>query len=180
MIPFNESMDCRIAHKPKCGAESPMTSTIQIPIRERLLPRVGAAFQNIPLDLEVLTDNGDFIDMPFLFDTGTHFTTISIAEAQKRGISFATNRQVSIRGSTTSATIQGYLSPLWFSLAQLPQWRFQSDCCFTPQPIARSLLSLRDVMLHFAIASDRRFPRRHHSGSLLLLLRDDHSGVPRA
>jgi hypothetical protein len=116
--------------------------------------------------------------MPFLFDTGTHFTTIPIADAQHLGIPFSTNRPVTIQGATGKGPSSVYLSPVRFSFPALPQWQFETLGCFTPYSLRRSLLSLSDILAHFTFRTGPR-TATHPDGSLILRLRRRHQGQPR-
>jgi hypothetical protein len=155
-------------------------AVIHLPVQEKYLRRYQALYLEVLLNLEVQTHQTGFVLLPSLFDTGTHFTTIPMASAQQLGISYGTSKPVWLRGATAAGPIQGYLSPLWFSFAALPQWQFPCECCFTPQPLTRSLLCLQDILRHFAITTDRRIPPQFPSGGLILVLREDHGGIPRS
>jgi hypothetical protein len=128
------------------------------------------------LPLEVRTSDGLFAPRTFLFDPGSHFTTISIALAEELGIPFDRRRPATVRGTT--GTGHGFLAPMWFSLAGLAEYQFPSLCCFSPSLLARPLLSLTDVITHFRLRT--LLPSRLHPlGSLLLQLHRHHKGQPR-
>src|SRR5262249_54437848 len=126
------------------------------------------------LPLKIRTADGSMAPLPFLFDTGSHFTTIPLPEAEHRGIPVDRRRPVTIRGATGFG--QGFLAPMWFSLAGLPEFQFESLCCFSDSP--RALLALKDVITHFKLRT--LVPSKLHPlGSLILELRGRHKGQPR-
>lgn len=149
---------------------------IRLPLRKRWLH--GAWVYEIPLTLEIRTAAGPFVQMPFVFDTATHFTTLPLGDAQALGIPFTTTKPVPVRGATGAGTQPVYLSPLYFAFADLPGWQFVTQGCFTPYPIRRGVLSLGDVIVNFALRSGRA-TAKHPDGSLVLRLRKHHHGQPR-
>jgi hypothetical protein len=153
---------------------------VTVRIGEKFLRRHQALYLEAALNLDVQTGGGMFLLVPFLLDTGSQFSTIPIALAQQLGISFSSQKPVGIRGSTLAHPIQGYLSPVQFCFPALPRWRFPGEWCFSPQPLTRGLLALRDILPHFAITTDRRHPPVHAAGDLLFLLREGHGGSPRS
>ncbi len=130
----------------------------------------------VELLLEIRSSQGRFVALTFLFDTGTQFSTISSGLARQMGISFSVAKPVGIRGASGKG--QGFLSPVWFSFPQLPQWQFESLCCFSSTPLPRSLVSLSDLVSRFTLQTLRPSPI-HPNGSLVLRLRPDHNGQPR-
>ena len=149
---------------------------IRLPLQQILLH--NELVYEIGLTLEVQTSRGVFLPCSFLFDAGTHFTTIPIADAKRMGIAFSTARPAFPRGATGKSQVPGYLSPIRFSFPALPQWQFPSTCFFTPHSLSRSLLSLTDIVSNFLIRSGRATIAHPH-GSLILRLRHDHKGQPR-
>jgi hypothetical protein len=147
---------------------------IRIPLLRTYLYR--RFVYELELTVGVRTAQGTFLLLPFLFDTGTHLTTMPLTLAQQLGIPFSTAHPVTVRGTTGKG--QGFLSPLWFAFPQLPHWQFESLCCFTPHPLKRALLSLTDLIAHFHL---RTAPATalHPLGSVILRLRPDHGGRPR-
>ena len=75
----------------------------------------------------------------------------------------------------------GYLSPLSFSLADLPQWEFQTRACFSADipPGKMPLLSASDLLHQFSIVLSPVPQPNYQAGFMLLHLCDDHSGRPR-
>lgn len=130
---------------------------------------------NVPLDLR--TTAGEFVSLPFLFDTGTRFTTIPISLAERHEIPLNTSHPVIVRGTT--GTGRGVLSPLWFSSPQLPQWQFECACCFTEHDIPQPLLSLTDVVTHFNLRTAQQ-TTLHPLGSVILQLKRKHGGRQRS
>ena len=128
----------------------------------------------IPLELRAA--DGSFSREIVLFDTGSQLTTIAIPLAEKLQIPFDRQRRVTIHGTT--GTGSGFIAPMWFSLVGLPELQFESLCCFSPVPLGRPLLSLKDVIAHFRLRSLLR-SRLHPLGSLLLQLHRHHKGQPR-
>ena len=129
-----------------------------------------------PLPLAIQTADGSLVNKVFLFDTGSGFTTISIAEAEELQIPFHRQRPVAIRGTT--GTGHGFLAPMRFSLAALPDYQFECLCCFSPS-VPRPLLSLKDVLDNFRLRTllpSRRYPL----GALVLQLHGHHKGQPRS
>src|SRR5262249_4890740 len=107
------------------------------------------------------------IDLLFLFDPGSDFTTIAIPDAERLQIPFDRGKPVGIRAAT--GTAHGFLAPMWFSLAPLPEFQFESLCCFSASPLPRPLLSLKDVIAHFRLRT--LLPSHLHPlGSLILQL----------
>src|SRR5438552_1483035 len=102
-----------------------------------------------PIPLKVRSADGSFARETFLFDTGSHFTTLPISLAEQLQIPFDRQRPVGIR--STTGTGHGFLAPLWFSLAALPEYEFESLCCFSASPLSRPLLSLKDAIAHFRL-----------------------------
>lgn len=127
----------------------------------------------VEIGLEIRTTTRSFARLPFRFDTGTQFTTISLADAQGLGIPFSRNKPVVVRGTTGMG--HGYMAPIWFTFPQLPEWLFESYGCFTPVALSRSLLCLTDVVQHFTLRTLRP-GRLHPNGSMGLYLRPDHGG----
>ena len=130
----------------------------------------------IEFRLELRTVASAWESATFLLDTGSQFTTVAIAAAERLCIPFAATRPVRIEGTTGSAP--GFLSPLWFSFFDLPNLQFESSCCFSTARMERSLLSLTDLLRHFTLRT--LLPSHLHPlGSVLVQLRADHQGVPR-
>jgi len=138
----------------------------------------GSLVYEVRMPVEIRTSATVFVSMPFLFDTGTHFTTLAIADARQFAIPFSTTRPVTIQSAPGKGSASAYLSPLWFSFRALPQWQFQTQACFTPYPLRRSLLSLSDVLANFTLRTGPR-TAAHPGGSLILRLRHNHQGQTR-
>jgi hypothetical protein len=136
----------------------------------------GATFHELQPTVAIRTASGAFIPLTFLFDTGTQLTTVPLSLARAKGIPFSLRQSIGFRGTTSSG--HGFLAPLWFSFPQLPQWQFESACCFTPDPIPRLLLSLADLIRHFTLRTTLPTPVYPHGG-VVLRLRPDHGGQPR-
>lgn len=147
---------------------------IRIPIVRTQL--FNSTIYGIELGLEVRTASASFVRVPFLFDTGTQPTTVSVALARDNQIPFSLARPVAVRGTTGVG--RGFLSSLWFSLPQLPEIQFETHCCFSPKPLSQSLLGLTDVLSNFTFQATRP-TRLHPNGSFLLRLKRDHRGQPR-
>jgi hypothetical protein len=127
------------------------------------------------IPLQVRNSSGTFTPVLFLLDSGTQLTTIPIHTAERFGIPFARSRPVGVRG--TAGTGHGFVTPLGFSLAGLPEYVFECLGCFSPTA-PRPLLSLTDVIKHFRMRT--LLPSRLHPlGSLLLQLHGRHKGQPR-
>ena len=117
--------------------------------------------------LDLRTEKGGIIQVPFLFDTGTQFTTMSISMAQDLDIPFDKNRPIILRGTT--GTGKGFFATLRFSFPSLPNFQFESLCCFTMYSLKRPLLSLTDIISHFTFRTMRP-SQLHPLGSLILRL----------
>jgi hypothetical protein len=129
------------------------------------------------LPLKVRTADNRFTTQTFLFDSGSGFTTFSIGEAEQLGIPYHRHRPVAIRGTT--GTGHGFLAPMRFCLAPLPEYEFECLCCFSPTPLPWPLLSIKDVLDHFRLRT--LLPSRMHPlGSLILQLHGRHKGQPRS
>ncbi len=127
------------------------------------------------LFLKVRMSSGTFTSLTFLVDTGTQLTTIPIPTAEQRQIPFDRQRPVTIHGTT--GTGHGFVGPMWFSLADLPEYQFESLCCFSTAPLPSPLLSLKDLITHFRMRT--LLPsHKHPLGSLLLQLHRQHKGQP--
>ncbi len=127
------------------------------------------------LFLNVRTSSGQFVPLTFLVDTGTQLTTIPIATAEQRQIPFDRQRPVTIH--STTGTGHGFVAPMWFSLAGLPEYQFESLCCFSTAALPSPLLSLKDLITHFRMRT--LLPSHLHPlGSLLLQLHRKHKGQP--
>ncbi len=150
----------------------------RIPLYERFLHQHNWSVYQIRLSLDVRTRTGAFVRMPFRFDTGTDFTTLSIAEAERLGIPFSKTRPVFPTAVTGKTQRPSYLSIIQFSFPELRHIQFESLSSFSPYPLKRSLLSLTDVVPNFVIGSDRVSPVHPHS-SVLFRLRRNPQGQPR-
>jgi|GEM_PF-2361358 len=151
-------------------------SVVRIPLRKRILH--GTTVFELPVTLEVRTASSHFVPMPFVFDTGSHFSTIRITDAQALGIPFSTSQPVPMHAATGPSASAVFLSPFTFSFPNLPAWQFTRLGCFTPHPVKYSLLSLTDVIMNFALRTEP--PTATCSeGALLLRLRRKHHGQPR-
>jgi hypothetical protein len=150
------------------------------PVRIRLPFLAGkirqANFHEPPVILAIRTASGGYIPLTFLFDTGTQLTTIPVGVARAAGIPLSLSQSIGVRGTMGGG--HGFLAPLWFSFPQLPQWQFESACCFTPNPVPRLLLSLADLIRHFTLQTTLPTPVYPHGG-VVLRLRPDHGGQPR-
>jgi hypothetical protein len=96
---------------------------LRFPVWRKLFRGEDLLEWHIPL--EIRTSGGAFVSPDFLVDTGSGLTTIPIAEAELHRIPFDRTRPVAVRGSTGD-TGQGFIAPMWFSLAGLPEYEFQS------------------------------------------------------
>lgn len=152
-------------------------AVVAVPFLKRSL--YGTSVFELRLPLEIQTAPTTFVSLPFLVDTGTHLTTIPIAEARWHSIPFAMNRPVFISGPTGRGSLAAYLSPLWFSFSALPHWQFKTLACFSPYTLPRSLLSLSAILPNFVLRTGPR-TALHADGSLILRLRRSHHERPRA
>jgi len=84
--------------------------SVRLPVLRSILHR-QTVFEIEPT-LEIKTAGSHFALVPFLFDTGTRFTTMSIAMAEELDIPFDTSDPITILGATGKAT--GFLAPLGF------------------------------------------------------------------
>ena len=150
----------------------------RIPVYKKFLPKQDCSVYQIRLTLELRTRTGAFVGMPFRFDTGSDFTTISMADADRLGIPYSKTRPMFPTGVAGKTLRASYLSVIRFSFLELPQVQFESLCSFSPYPLKRSLLSLTDIVPNFIIRSDRAGPGFPH-GSVVFRLRRDHRGRPR-
>lgn len=147
---------------------------IRIPFTSKTIS--GHDALEVLLLLQLRTPGGAFAESRFKFDPGTHLTTISIEEAERLGIVFDRSRRVTVHGTTGVGV--SYLGPLSFSYPDLPEYQFETLCCFTPTPLKRGLLSLADVVNHFTMRSV--LPTSLHPlGALVLRLHSKHRGQPR-
>ena len=152
------------------------SSEFSVPLRR--MRAHGRVVFRVQLILDIRTAQYSFTSLPFLFDTGTQLSMISIAEAQRSSIPFTTARPVSVTGVTGKGLVPAYLSFLWLSFPALPQWQFETLACFTPYPLKRSLLSLSDVHSNFLFRTGPRRPG-FPDGSLIFRLRRRHQGQVR-
>jgi len=147
--------------------------SFRFPVWQRLVGQ-DAVYEWL-LPLKVRTADDRFVPKTFLFDPGSGFTTFSIGDAEQLGIPYHRERPVTIRGTT--GTGHGFLAPLRFYLAPLPEYAFESLCCFSPTPLPRPLLSLKDVLANFRLRT--LLPSRLHPlGSLILQMHGRHKGQP--
>jgi hypothetical protein len=150
--------------------------SFRFPVWREFIGKDEVYHWRIPLELR--TANGTFTPEIVLFDTGSQLTTISIPQAEKLRIPFDRQRPVTIHGTTGTGIGKGFIAPMWFSLAGLPELQFESLCCFSPVPLTLPLLSLKDVIAHFQLRT--LLPSRLHPlGSLVLKLHGRHKGQPR-
>ena len=151
---------------------------VRIPVYEKFLHQSNCSVPQIRLSLDVRTRYGQFIRVPFRFDTGSDFTTISIADAERLGIPYSKTTPVFPTAVTGKTQRPSYLSTIRFSFPELSHLQFEGLCSFSPYPLKRSLLSLTDIAPNFLIRSARASQTCPH-GSVLFRLRDDHRGQPR-
>src|SRR5437870_4873066 len=143
----------------------------RVPIVRRFAAR--HEILEVEFRLELRTARSSREAATFLLDTGSQFTTVSIASAERLSLPYSTTRPVIIEGTTGAAP--GFMAPLWFSFADLPQLQFESWCCFSSVRRDRSLLSLTDLLRHFTLRT--LLPNKLHPlGSALIRLRKNHRG----
>ena len=131
--------------------------------------RFGQLLHEVRFNIGIRAADGSFPLVPFLLDTGTQFSTISISLANRLGIQFSRDQLVTIRGVTGSG--RGYMSPIRFSLPQLPEWQFETLACFTPHVLSVMLLSLSDLVDHFELHTSYQPTEFCPYGALVLTLR---------
>ena len=151
---------------------------IRVPLATKMKPNDFFVFEIAPR-IEVRGSQGEFFGLPFLVDTCTDYTMISLDVANELGIPYTTDRETTLVTSIGSGDRPGYLSPLWFSFKDLPEWQFETVACFSPYR-HYSLLSITDVLRHFSVGlSLRSNTPKEPYGAALLSLRPDHGGRPR-
>ena len=105
--------------------------------------------------------------------------TIPQSLAKKEGIPFVKDQPTLPMTANGRATENSYISPVYFSFPQLPQWEFKVDCAFSPCNLRYGLFGMTDFVPHFVVRSQRMSPG-YPEGSVIFQLRADHGGVRRA
>jgi hypothetical protein len=82
------------------------------------------------------------------------------------------------RTAAGRASKPSFISPVEFSFPKLPQWKFRTDCVFSPYTLPYCLLALSDFVPHFLIRSNKETPD-FPAGSVVFQLRADHGGKRR-
>ncbi|NUQ62227.1 MAG: hypothetical protein HUU20_07050 [Pirellulales bacterium] len=151
---------------------------IHLPLKRTFIAGVGKFAYRFVFTLDVRSPEGEFTEIPFRLDTGTDFMTIPQWMARAEGIPFRKDCPVQPMTAAGRAAKVSYISPVYFSFPQLPEWQFKADCIFSPYTLRYGLFSLTDFVPHFAVRSNKagvRFPE----GSVVFQLRADHGGTPR-
>jgi hypothetical protein len=134
----------------------------------------------IPVPLLLRTADGRFEKQVFLVDDGTTLTHLSLSFADKVGLPYRTDQPLRTATIMGRKLHGGFRSTLHFALADLPQWQFTTQACFSSDvpPGGLPLLSGSDLLNHFTVVQSPVEQPGYKSGFLLLYLRDDHGGVP--
>jgi hypothetical protein len=140
----------------------------------------GLKRYRIPVPLLLRTADGRFQEQTFLLDDGTTLTHISLAFADNVDLPYRTDQPLRTATIMGRKTHGGFRSTLHFALADMPQWQFTTQACFsTDEPPGKiPLLSGSDLLNHFTIVQSAVKRPGYPDGFLLLHLRDDHGGVP--
>ena len=128
--------------------------------------------------LEVQTDAGEFVPLPFRLDTGTDFMTIPQWMARNNGISYSEASGLYPKTAAGRADKPSFISPVSFSFPELPQWKFATQCVFSPYNLPYCLFSLNDFVQHFVLRSNKE-SADYPEGSVVFQLRVDHGGERR-
>ncbi len=128
--------------------------------------------------LEVQAGDGDFVPLPFRLDSGSDFMTIPQWMARQNGIAFSEKTGLFPKTAAGRATKPSFISPVGFSFPQLPEWKYRTDCVFTPYNLSCCLFALNDFVPHFLIRSNKESPE-FPEGSVVFQLRVDHGGERR-
>jgi hypothetical protein len=156
----------------------PESNVVRIPlIRYELF---GLQRYWIPVPLLLRAADGRFKKQVFLLDDGTTLTHLSLSFADRVGLPYRTDQP--LRTATIMGRKQhgGFRSTLRFALADMPQWQFTTQACFSADepPGKVPLLSGSDLLNHFTVVQSAAPHPHYPDGFLLLHLRDDHGGVP--
>jgi hypothetical protein len=152
--------------------------TIQLPMKRKYIGDVRKYAFRFLLSLDIRGPDTDYTALPFRLDTGTDFMTISQRMAREQGIPFSEDCPVFPLGASGRAKKPSFISPVYFSFPQLPDWEFKTDCAFSPYELPYGLFGLTDFAPHFVVRSNKvsaGFPE----GSVVFQLRADHGGSPR-
>src|SRR5262249_17561355 len=141
--------------------------------------KLGRVLILIPLTIAVRTATGTFVRLPFLLDSRADFTHIPLAVADRLQIPYGTDRPADIKTVIGVAERGGYFSPLHCSFPDLPHWQFETLACFSRYGEV-PLLSASDLLRNFSLSIIPKGAPPEKTGFLLLVLRDDHTGTPRA
>ena len=128
--------------------------------------------------LDIRAPDGEFTEIPFRLDTGSDFMTIPQWLAEGQGIPYVKENPVWPLTAAGRAAEPSYISPVYFSFPQLPEWQFKADCAFTPYRLRYGLFGLTDFVPHFVVRSQKMSPG-FPEGSVIFQLRTDHGGLPR-
>lgn len=148
-------------------------------MKRKFIGSVGKYAFRFILLLDMRSPGRKFTEIPFRLDTGSDFMTIPQHLAKKEGIAFSTDSPVLPLTAAGRATKPSFLSPVYYSFPQLPQWEFKVDCVFSPYNLPYGLFSLTDFAPHFVVRSNKLSPG-FPEGSVVFQLRADHGGVSRA
>ena len=128
--------------------------------------------------LEIQADDGQFRPLPFRLDSGSDFMTIPQWMARQNNIAFSEETGLFPKTAAGRAGKPSYIAPVEFSFPQLVEWKFETDCVFSPYNLPYCLLALNDFVPHFLIRSNKESPE-FPEGSVVFQLRVDHGGSPR-
>jgi hypothetical protein len=157
---------------------SPESNIARIPLIR--YERFGLKRFHIPIPLLLRTADGSFRKAKFLLDDGATLTHIPLPFAKRVGLRYRTDQPLATATIMGRKNVGGFRSPLHFTLADLPQWQFATQACFSGDAPAGGfpLLSTSDLLNNFTIVLSGPKEPHYPDGFLLLHLRDDHGGVP--
>ena len=137
--------------------------------------RVGKYAYRFTFLLDIRRPGARSTELLFRLDTGTDFMTIPQWIAEREGIPFSKSYPIRPMTAAGRAEKDHFISPVYFSFPQLPDWEFKAECSFSPYNLPYCLFSLTDFAPHFVVRSHKAsvgFPY----GSVVFQLRSDHGG----
>ena len=151
---------------------------LRFPLTRHFISDAKRFAYRFAIRLEIQTDDGDFVPLPFRLDSGSDFMTIPQWMARQIGIPFSEENGLFPRTAAGRASKPSFISPVEFSFPKLPRWKFQTDCVFSPYNLPYCLLALSDFVPHFLIRSNKETPD-FPAGAVVFQLRADHGGKRR-
>lgn len=151
---------------------------LRLPLTRHFISDGKLFAYRVSVRLQVQAGDGRFVSLPYRLDTGSDFMTIPQWMARDNGISFSEDTGLFPRTAAGRATEPSFISPVEFSFPQLAEWKFRTDCVFSPYNLHCCLLALRDLVPHFLVRSNKE-SAQYPEGSVVFQLRVDHAGQRR-